>query len=257
MKKKLYNTLSMPYLVLLLIILSSCGIKADTRPLLEPNVKVLRIGDSVYVISLEGDVKVEGFERKDGYYVKKSGEAFCFKVQRIEGKSSKHCVDRAIEKEPELKLEYMENKVLIHLRGFDKYALYPYVKEDINIRNRVLVSEKLTLDRYYERACYAITGLVSGLESKPKVFCVEPLPPPIVEDVESLEYRVWGSSLLILWQYDKEYESFLIYKDGKLVGETYGFIFEYPLPKEVALFTVRVKRKGGFLSSGRSITYKP
>ncbi len=75
----------------LLLFLASCGIKAKPEPLPRPQVDIKRVGHLVLVKSLEGDVRVKGFEREGLYWVKREQEAFCFVVERVGGKG-KRCV---------------------------------------------------------------------------------------------------------------------------------------------------------------------
>jgi hypothetical protein len=86
--------------------LHSCGIKASTQPLQPPVVEIKRLGEVVYLRSLEGEVIPEGFEKKEVGWVKKSAQGFCFKVERVEGKSSNQCVGGLLEQEPAVKIDY-------------------------------------------------------------------------------------------------------------------------------------------------------
>jgi len=90
--------------------LYSCGIKASTQPLQPPIVEIKRLGEVVYLRSLEGEVIPEGFERKEVGWVKKSSQSFCFKVKRLEGKSSNQCVGGLLEQEPTVKIDYQGDR---------------------------------------------------------------------------------------------------------------------------------------------------
>jgi hypothetical protein len=104
--------------------LHSCGIKASTKPLEPPIVEIKRLGETVYLRSLEGEVIPEGFEKKEVGWVKKSAQSFCFKVKRVEGKSSNQCVGGLLEQEPTVRIDYQGDKAKVSFEGFDSYELY-------------------------------------------------------------------------------------------------------------------------------------
>ncbi len=232
--------------------------KADPQVLLRPKVEVSRIGDTLYVRSLEGAIKIEGFEEERGFLYRREEKPFCFTVKRVSEGKEKYCVEEALKGVPEVSLSYAGYEVVVRARGYKSYALYTLVEDHrLDPLTRRSVGESFRLKRGYSKTCYALTGVEGRRETYPHIFCLEPLPPSQVKDVENLEYRTTHRLLILVWSYENEYHSFFVYKDGELLGETKGFSFEIELPKGRTTFTVKVKSKEGFISKGRSITYSP
>ncbi len=245
------------YVLIILLITLSCGIKADPQVLMRPKIEIRRIGDTVYVRSLEDAIRIRGFEEDKGFLYKREPKAFCFTVERVGEGKAKYCVDGVLEGKPEVNLRYEKDKVLVKAQGYERYALYAIVNGDLELGSRKDMGESFNLERSYTKLCYALTGVVGSRESYPTSFCLEPLPPPEVEDVKDLEYRTTKDLLILVWSYEGDYQSFLVYSGDKLLGETKGFTFELPLPEKSTTFTVKVKSKEGFMSKGRSILYSP
>ncbi|MEZ0361813.1 MAG: hypothetical protein ABWK04_07995 [Hydrogenobacter sp.] len=245
--------------LLVLLILSSCGIKANPEPLPEPLVEIRRLGDNVYVRSLQGNIQVEGFEKLDGWFMKEDKEAFCFIVRRIGGKSGKFCVGKSIQKKPAVILKENDSNLLIEASGFPSYRLYPLSDGKLDILNGAEFRGIYRISRDYFRRCYAITGVLDAVESEPYNFCVEAKKVPPIKDVERLEYQTISDKIYLIWSYtpDDLFKEFVIYKDGKEVGSTQSYMYEDTLPEGKTTYTVKVRNKLGFESSGRSITYSP
>lgn len=244
-------------LFILLVFLSSCGIKANPEVLKEPEVVVRRIGDKVYVKSLSGDIRVKGFERVNGYWVKEDPEAFCFFVERLKGKGKKFCVGKAIQEEPTLKFLEEEEHVKVLTYGFESYRLYDIKEGLLLLESYVEFKDVKDIERDYWERCYAITGIRDTWESPPVSFCIKPKKAPHIEDVKNLEIRIGIEKLYLVWFYDGDYREFVVYMDGKEVGRTVGFSFELPIPKEKAIFTVKVIGPLGFESKGSRVIYNP
>jgi hypothetical protein len=64
-----------------LFFLYSCGIKASTQPLEPPIVEIKRLGEIVYLRSLEGEVIPEGFEKKEFGWVKNLHRVFALRLK--------------------------------------------------------------------------------------------------------------------------------------------------------------------------------
>lgn len=247
----------MAYILVLLFFIFSCGIKADTQVLPLPEVDVKRIGNAVYVISSKDDVVVDGFQKKGNVFYTENSKAFCFNVKITGGKTKKHCVEEALIQTPRFELTDLEDKARIEAFGFESFAIYSYLNDNINVLERKLIQREYEIKKHYSKQCYALTGVVGKRESTPVVFCIDAKPIPKIEDVEFLDYTVVEDRLFLIWSYQGEYDAFVVYQDGKVLGETKGFLFEVQKPSSKTHFDVKVRVKEGFLSNGRSITYSP
>ncbi|ADO45968.1 conserved hypothetical protein [Hydrogenobacter thermophilus TK-6] len=249
----------MLYLLLFFLALSSCGIKANPKPLPEPSVEIRRIGERLYVRSLQGDVQVEGFEKLDGWFVKESRHALCFQVRRIGGKSAKFCAGKPVESKPTVKLKEDTQSVLVIASGFPSYRLYALSEGRLNLPQVAQFKEEYRINKDYFERCYALTGRVDIRESEPYTFCVRAKEAPPLKDVERLEYQVVEGKIYLFWSYtpDELFKEFVIYRNGKQVGSTSSYIYEDTLPEKETTYTVKVRNKLNLESGGVSITYSP
>lgn len=247
MKKALLSTL----------LLTSCGIKANPEVLKPPEVQVKRIGKVVYVRSLSGEIRVNDFQKRGPYWVKEEEKGFCFSVQRIGGKTKQFCVEGLVAGEPQLTLEEREDSVTLTAQGFEKYALYPTREGEMLFVQRKEFLSQVRIDRDYWKRCYAVTGLERLSESVPVHFCLEPKPPPPIEEVKNLEVRVGKEKLYLVWSYDADYSEFVILIDNFEVGRTKGLSFELPMLREGSQVIVKVVSPMGFESRGASVVYSP
>lgn len=240
-----------------LTLLFSCGIKANPEPLPKPEVQIWRVGEYVYVYSLSGNVEVKGFQKEDNYWYIKRGDAFCFDVQRVEGKRGKFCVQEAIKEKPSVRFIEEVDRLGLFPQGFQSYMLYPVEDGKVKVQKGRAIKEPIELQRDYFRRCYALAGVKGNLQSEPVNFCIEPKPPPSIAEVQRLELRFGERRAYLLWSYVEEYREFLIFKNGKLLGSTVGFAYEIDPPSRGDTFTVKVVHPLGFQSSGTSLTYSP
>jgi hypothetical protein len=239
-----------------LFFLYSCGIKASTKPLEPTRVELKRLGEVVYLRSLEGEVIPEGFEKKEVGWVKKSAQGFCFKVKRLEGKSSNQCVGGLLEQEPTVKIDYQEDRAKVSLEGFDNYELYFSLEDPWSGKK---TSQSFELERDYVERCYFVVGKKDKDYSKPVKFCLEPLPHPPIREVERLEYRISGDRVYLLWSYepDRFFKEFVIFEGDKEVGTTTGYVFELKRRDRRTLYRVKVRSIYGKESQGVEVLYNP
>ncbi len=247
----------MKRLIPFFFLLASCGIKANPEVLKVPEIEVRRIGQKVYVKSLSGEVRIDGFERQGDYWVREEERPFCFVVERIGEGSKKLCVVGALEEKPSLKISEGEAHIEVYASNFEAYRLYNLIDSSLSLENAKIYRESIQLERDYWERCYAITGIKESVESQPVEFCVKPKPPPTVPEVDGLEVREGKQALYLVWSYGQDYREFVIYRDGKEIGRTSGFAFETELPKGKTTFTVRAVSPLGFESKGRSVDYSP
>ncbi|MCS7263100.1 MAG: hypothetical protein N3C13_02020 [Aquificaceae bacterium] len=245
----------MKALPLLVLLLAGCGIKANPEVLRAPEVEVRRIGDRVFLRSLSGEVKVQGFERVGSYWVKENPEAFCFLV--VGERSKRLCVERALREVPSVKVLEEEAKTVFLPSGFELFHLYPLKDELPLLEGRRVIKEEFSLHRGYREQCYLLTGVRGSVESPPIKVCASAKEPPPVEEVSDLQIREGRDKLYLLWFYSRDYKEFVVYKNGKEVGRTTGFSFEVPKPEQKTTFSVKVVHPLGFESSGVSVDYSP
>jgi hypothetical protein len=136
-----------------------------------------------------GRLSRRALKRKKLGWVKKSAQSFCFKVKRLEGKSSNQCVGGLLEQEPTVKIDYQEDRAKVSLEGFDNYELYFSLEDPWSGKK---TSQSFELERDYVERCYFVVGKKDKDYSKPVKFCLEPLPHPPIREVERLEYRIVG-----------------------------------------------------------------
>jgi len=241
----------------LLLFLASCGIKAKPEPLPRPQVDIKRVGHLVLVKSLEGDVRVKGFEREGLYWVKREQKAFCFVVERVGGKGEKVCVKEGLKEKPSYRLVEEGAVVKIYPSGFTTYYLYPEEGGKPAWEKGKKFYQSLEVEREYVQRCYFLTGVKEGVESEPAELCIKPKPPPYVAPVERLELRLGELSLYLVWFYEKPYREFLVYENGRLLGSTTGFSYEVKKPSKPTTYEVRVVSPEGFESQGVQIFYNP
>ncbi|RMH80393.1 MAG: hypothetical protein D6674_03985 [Acidobacteria bacterium] len=240
-----------------LTLLFGCGIKANPETLPKPEVQIWRIGEYVYVFSLSGNIEVRGFQKEENYWYLKKGDAFCFDVLREGGKKGRFCVQEAIREKPSVRLIEEGNRLGLSPYGFQSYMLYPVEDGKIKVQKGRVIKEPIELPRDYFRRCYALAGVKGNLQSEPVNFCLEPKPPPSIPEVQRLELRLGERKAYLLWSYVEEYREFLVFKNGKLLGSTLGFVYEVDPPSRGDTFTVKVVHPLGFQSSGVSLIYSP
>lgn len=158
------------------LIVLSCGIKKHPIPPVERSYYVKRVGEGVYVISRE-DIKVNGFVFHKGVWYRKERKGFCFEILRGKDKD-RVCVGEALLLKPFVVVKEGSELVEVYPSGFSRYYIYPYRRKWIyvNLGKRV-EGDKIIIKRYETRKCYAITGAVGDRESEPYVLCVDPYKP--------------------------------------------------------------------------------
>lgn len=245
-------------LFILCLFITGCGIKANPEVPRAPEVDIRRVGERVYVKSLSGDIKVEGFEKEGAYWTVEKREAFCFSVKRIGGKSKRFCVSNATEKVLYLDFFEEEHSVKVIPSGFESYRLYPYREGSVELEKGREFVGVLSFERDYWERCYFLTGVVDAkTESSPLSFCIKPKPPPAVEEVRNFEIREGKEKLYLVWSYEGEYKEFVLYENGKELERTKGFVFEVPKPKGSTVFRLKVVNPLGFESKGVETVYSP
>ncbi len=221
-----------------------------------PKVELKRLGDIIYLRSLEGDVVVEGFEKREVGWVKRSPQNFCFEVKRLGGKTLILCVGMLLGLEPSVKVDYQEYKAEVRLEGFDSYELYADLEDPWSGRQ---IAQSFELERDYVERCYFVVGKKGQDYSKPVKFCLEPLPHPPIREVERLEYRISGDTIYLLWSYepDRFFKEFVILEGASEVGTTKGYIFALKKKNQEILYKVKVRSIYGKESEGVEILYRP
>lgn len=247
----------MKKLLPLVLFLAGCGIKANPQVLKVPEVQIYRIGKKVYVRSLSGDIKVHGFEKAGEYWIKEEEKPFCFQVERIGEGRKRFCVGPALMEKPVVELVEEKDSIRVIPQGFESYRFYPSVGGNPVPPEIKTFSGQIKIERDYQKKCYAITGVRSGVESQPVEICVEPKAPPYIPEVEALELRKGAGKLYLVWFYQHDYREFVVCQDGKQIGRTTGFSFEVEEPKQKSTFTVKVINPLGFESGGKSVDYNP
>ncbi|SHK24337.1 hypothetical protein [Thermocrinis minervae] len=243
-------------LFLSLLPLLSCGIKADTMPLLEPSYQVKRIGSSVYFRPLDGSSVAQGFRKEGSLYVKEEERPFCFKITRQEGKTRKECLPEAPKEKPLLIVEEGPSQAIIKAQGFTRYYIY---REPFDPFSGEAFEGKTIVRKDYVPVCFLVTGEIRPrVESSPERICLKAIPLEL-KDVQRLEYVVDEKNIYILWSYeaDEHFEAFVVYKDGKKVATLKGYMFVDERPNKETIYTVKVLSKYGTESRGVSITYRP
>jgi len=247
------------WFITVLAMVFSCGIKTNPKPLEYPVVEVRRIGDRVYLRSLQGEVVPEGFTKVENYWMRDESGSFCFVVKRLEGKKKRQCVGGLTDQKVSLKVEYDQKRARVHLEGFDLYQLYPLDGDRIDPWSGRQVAGVLELERDYIQRCYLVVGKKKEEYSAPTKFCLEALLHPKVRDVERLDYRVWEDKLYLFWSYepDELFKEFVILENDKEIGTTRAYIFEVSRKEEETIYKVKVRSIYGKESEGVSISYSP
>ena len=237
----------------------SCGIKANTKPLESPVVELKRIGSKVFLRSLEGEVVPEGFIKTENYWLREQAQPFCFTVKRIEGKKRSECVGGLTEEKVSLDLEYSQEKVKLHLKGFDTYEIYAIEGGRLNPWAGKKLIDKFELDRDYVKRCYLIVGEKQNNYSEPTEFCVEPLSHPPIKEVERLDYRVFEDKLYLIWSYEPDnfFKEFVVLENDRKIGTTRTYMFELKRKDEKVTYKVKVRSIYGKESDGVSLPYSP
>jgi len=241
------------------VLIYSCGIKANPKPLENPVIEVKRIGSKVFLRSLEGEVVPEGFVKVENYWLREQAQPFCFVVKRIEGKKRLECVGGLTEEKVSLDLNYYETKVRLNLKGFDVYEVYEVEGGRLNPWTGKKAVDKLELSRDYVRRCYLVVGKRQNNYSEPTEFCIEPLPHPPIKDVDRLDYRVSGENLYLIWSYEPDsfFKEFVIFEDDREIGTTKSHMFELKRKDKKTTYKVKVRSIHGKESDGVILYYSP
>lgn len=247
----------MKKLLPLAFFLAGCGIKANPQVLKAPEVQIKRIGKTVYVKSLSGEIRVLGFEKVGEYWIKEEERPFCFLVERVGEGKKKFCTGLALLEKPHVDLMEEADYITVIPHGFESYRLYPLVDGRLIPSEIKTFSRQIRIEKDYQKKCYALTGVRLEAESPPVEICVEPKAPPYVPEVEALEVRRGAGKLYLVWFYQQEYREFVVYQNGREIGRTTGFSFEVEEPLQRSTFTVKVINPLGFESRGLSVDYSP
>ena len=113
------------FLLLNLLFFLSCGIKGDVKPLPEPEYKLSRIGNKVYLIPKNEKIVPEGFLKRKGFYVREEPGRFCFSVKHLEGKEELACVGGSPHKRPGSSLKSMRSTSESSLRRGELTGFIP------------------------------------------------------------------------------------------------------------------------------------
>ena len=245
------------FMVLVFFFSEGCGIKKPPKPPPRPEFQVRRIGDLVYVIPTDGNVVVEGFERAKGFWVLRREERFCFKVSHVKGKSVLQCVEEAPKGRPEAKVEVLRDRVVVRLKGFRSYRVYP-VKDDL-IPVPVMESNgEVVLRRSHVARRFGITGVVDGVETEPLFVEVPPVETERPEKPKDLKYTVKGNRIVIFWR-GEEGMRYLVYRNDTLLTEEPILVnvFVDRLPEPGTVYRVISVNDEGVRSEPAQIVYRP
>ncbi|WP_448588044.1 hypothetical protein [Thermocrinis sp.] len=240
-------------------LLFSCGIKTNTKPLEEPVLEIKRIGNKVFLRSLEGEVLPEGFVKVGNYWVREEVGQFCFFVKRVEGKKKRECVGDLTSEKVSINLEYEGDRAIINFKGFGMHEVYALEEGRANPWTGKKVKDKIELERGYLPTCYLVVGKEGNTYSEPTQFCVEPMPHPPIREVDKLEYRVWEDKLYLVWSYepDELFKEFVVLENEKEIGTTKAYVFELKRKDEKTTYQVRVRSIYGKESEGVKLSYNP
>ncbi|WP_157560584.1 hypothetical protein [Hydrogenivirga sp. 128-5-R1-1] len=247
------------FLLLNLLFFLSCGIKGDVKPLPEPEYKLSRIGNKVYLIPKNEKIVPEGFLKRKGFYVREEPGRFCFSVKHLEGKEELACVGGSPHKRPRLKLEVREEYVRVLFEEGGTYRVYPYEEELLPEPVKEVKGDSLSLERRLNPYRVAITMVVGGVESEPVVVEVPPRKPPKPPKPEHLRLVVKGDKLYLYWWTEEEKVGFLVFRNGKLLTRRplRNNVFVDRVPEGEAVYEVRSVNEFGVESEPARIIYRP
>ncbi|GAB6066525.1 hypothetical protein JCM9492_16200 [Aquifex pyrophilus] len=208
----------LPFLLSLLLILS-CGIKSSPKPLPEPIFTLKRIGDYVYVIG--EDIEVKGFKKHKNFWYKKEERAFCFYVKHVKGKEKKACVPEAGRIKPRISYEEKEEKVIIRAEEKGIYNVYPYEGNLLIPFPLKTFEDSAELQKKYGDYEVGITKVINDVESQPVRLKIKRKPYPVPEPPYSAGYVISDGELILYW-FHRDFENlkgFYVYKNGKKLNK--------------------------------------
>jgi hypothetical protein len=250
--------LALPILTALLV--ATCGIKKDPEPLPKPKYKVLRVGSTVFLIPRNGDIYVEGFHKRDGFFEKLDPKAFCFRVKHRAGAEELVCVDKATSHVPKIELRDEGDAVVLSFGRKGTYRVRPYRDGIVPRLIYEVRNSQLKLKKRYEPYKVAITEVIGRVESEPVVVEVPAKEPPVPPKPVDLKVVVKGGKLYLFWWSNSEdIVGFLVFKNGKQITpkpivQNY---FVDTLPDERTLYEVVSVNRFGVRSEPASTFYSP
>ncbi|WP_461829118.1 rhamnogalacturonan endolyase family protein [Aquifex sp.] len=245
------------FLLLLLLSLTSCGIKSEPKPLPEPEFRVKRVGEFVYVIG--SDLEVPGFQKVNGFWVVHKKESFCFHVKRVKGKEKKVCVSEAVKIFPNIKVQEHKDVVRIIPQEGETFRLYR-VKGDIPIPPPLKeFTYEISVNKTYSKYRVAVTKVLKeNLESYPTYVEIPPKPKPVPEPPYDAGYFRLDKKIVIYWFHNdfENLKGFNVYKNGEKVNDEplkkNTFVDNYP--EESTVYEIRAVNRFGVESKGITIS---
>lgn len=245
-------------LLLKIAIILGCGIKKSPKPLPLPNYEVKRIGSKVYVIAPVSEVEVKGFEVVNGFFVKEHPDRFCFRIRRLGGREVFHCVNRAKEGKPSVKVSFEGKKATLMFEEEGTYRIYPVKEHLIPKKVKEFKGRVLVMERTFENRTYAVTKVEGSVESEPAVVNIPPLQPPRPEPPEDVSLVVREGRLYLYW-WGGEDNRYLVYRNGRLLTQEpiIRNVFVDDVPQTETVYEVVSVNKFGVRSEPARIIYKP
>lgn len=252
------NLLKLTALCLIIFKLFSCGIKRDPKPPPLPDFELYRIGSYLYLVPLKGEILVEGFQRKDFYFVREEPGRLCFTVRRKGGREVLRCVEEAVRETPRVEIRIEPERVLILPREEGRFRLYPY-REELIPKPVAEFGEKAELRREFRERIYALTRVIGPVESAPLLVRVPPREPPAPPKPEHLRITVRDSKLYLYWWVEGEVEGFLVFRNEQLLTEEpiRSNVFVDDLPEGEVVYRVISINRFGKKSQPAEIRYRP
>jgi hypothetical protein len=249
------------FLFLLSSVIVGCGIKKPPQPLPEPSFEVKRIGKVVYIIPLQKGISAEGFLKKGDFLIRIDGRSFCFNVRHPLGKKKEACVPPAGGEKPSVALELAEDRVILNLRGYGSYRIYPVQEDGFLIPREIkeIKGTKAVLDRRFKDYKVAITGVMPGRESSPLVIEVLSRDPPVPEPPRDLQLVRRGQKIYLYWWHGEENLTFMVLRNGELLTKEpiRTNAFSDKAPQEETLYEVIAINRFNVKSPPARIIYKP
>lgn len=240
---------------------TGCGIKKPPSPLPEPRYSVKRIGDVTYVLPRKEGVSAQGFIKKGNYLMRIDGRSFCFRVRHKLGKKRKECVPPAGGEPPEVITEVSEDSVILHLDGYGAYRIYPLDDEGFVVPKPIMEvkDKRASIERKFSDYRVAITGVINGSESFPRIIEVIAREPPVPEPPTDPRIVSKKGRIYIYWWHGDEDVSFEVLMDGSLLTPTpiRENVFSLPDPGREVTFEIRAVNKYGRKSEPVKVNYKP